>query len=593
MASVPNQAIGREDLMRMRRRLTRAMAVMALAVSMIPLGGLPAMAVSVPEVVATGLNSPYKLTEGPDGAIYVAEAGTGGTTCAPIVGPDGEEVEACVGTSGSVTRIAGTSHSQVVTGLPSVASSGEAIGPTAVDFDSSGQMHVVVGQGGNADTRTALGDSRFGTLLRIPSAGQPVVLADLVAFEQANDPDEVEPDSNPFGLAFDGLDALVTDAGGNDLLRVEPDGTITVEAVFPSTLVDPPPFIPAPGQIPMQAVPTSVEVDTDGVIHVSQLTGFPFEVGAANIWTVTGGTATPEHTGFTNIIDHAVAADGTVYVLEFASNGLLSEVPQPALVQVRTDGTRKTLLYGDELPVPGGVAVGSDGMVYLSVCTLCGPGQGMVMRLDPSVASDPKTASACDPDQVPGSGFADIASSLHREAIDCAAWWGVVNGFSVTTFVPSGNITRAQVASMIARALRAAGVDLPVDAANAFPDDDGSVHETDINALAEKGVILGQPDGTFNPSGEVSRAQVASLVARAYLVAAGTGLAVGTNAFTDDDGSVHEPDINAVAFAGWVNGVGGGLYNPDGQATRAQLSSIITRMLSTLVDEGVATLPSV
>jgi 2-keto-3-deoxy-6-phosphogluconate aldolase len=199
----------------------------------------------------------------------------------------------------------------------------------------------------------------------------------------------------------------------------------------------------------------------------------------------------------------------------------------------------------------------------------------MVVRFDPLVASDLGTGCACDPDLVPGSGFGDIASSLHREAIDCAAWWGVVNGFSPTAFVPSGNITRAQVASMLARALRAAGVDLPTDAANAFPDDDGSVHEADINALADAGVILGQPDGNFNPSGDVSRAQVASMVARAYLVAAGTALEAGTNAFTNDTGSVHEADINAVAGAGWVNGVGGGLFNPDSNATRAQFSSII------------------
>jgi hypothetical protein len=125
----------------------------------------------------------------------------------------------------------------------------------AVDFDSSGQMHVVIGLGGDAATRTALGDDQFGTLLQVSATGDPVVVADPVAFEQENDPDGLEPDSNPFGLAFDGLDALVADAGCNDLLRVEPDGTTTVEAVFPSTLVDPPPFIPAPGQIPSRQFP--------------------------------------------------------------------------------------------------------------------------------------------------------------------------------------------------------------------------------------------------------------------------------------------------------------------------------------------------
>ena len=192
---------------------------------------------------------------------------------------------------------------------------------------------------------------------------------------------------------------------------------------------------------------------------------------------------------------------------------------------------------------------------------------------------------------MPGSGFADIAPSLHREAIECAAWWGVVRGFSATEFVPDGNITRAQVASMIARALRAAGVDLPTEAPDAFPDDNGSILETDINALADAEVILGDPKGT-SIRRQVTRAQVASLVARAYLVVAGTDLAAGSDEFTDDDGSVHEADIDAVALAGWVNGVGGGLFNPDGNATRAQFSSIIARMLSTLVDDGLASLPT-
>jgi S-layer family protein len=287
-----------------------------------------------------------------------------------------------------------------------------------------------------------------------------------------------------------------------------------------------------------------------------------------------------------------VADDGTVYVLEFAHNGLLSDSPEAALIQIRTDGTRKTLLYGDQLPVPGGVAVGSDGMVYLSLCTLCGPGAGSVVKVDPSVASDAATASACDPESVPGSGFEDTGPSLHREAIDCAAWWGVVRGFSATEFVPDGNITRGQVAAMIARALRAAGVAFPQVNPDAFPDDNGSIFENDINALAEAGVILGDAEGNFNPDANVTRAQVASLVARAYLVVAGTDLAAGSDEFTDDDGSVHEADIDAVALAGWVNGVGGGLFNPDGNATRAQLSSIIARMLSTLVDDGLASLPT-
>jgi hypothetical protein len=82
-----------------------------------------------------------------------------------------------------------------------------------------------------------------------------------------------------------------------------------------------------------------------------------------------------------------------------------------------------------------------------------------------------------------------------------------------------------------------------------------------------------------------------SAPSRAYALAVDDGLPAGSDAFADDAGSVHEADINAVASAGWVNGVGGGLFNPNGQATRAQMSSITMRMMSTLVDDGVATLP--
>jgi hypothetical protein len=583
--------------MRRVRQKIGLVGVLALAASMIPIMAAPAGAVSAPEVVATGLNSPYKLAESGDGNVHVAESGSGGDTCTVVVGPDGEEIEACAGATGSVTMIDGDTQSRVVTGLPSVDLAGEVIGPTAVGFDSSDLLHVLVGLGGDEATRAQLGDDRFGTLLEITD-GSATVVADLVEFEETSDPDAglpgvEEPDSNPFGLTFDDTDALVADAGGNSLLRVDASGNVELEAVFGPRFVDPPPFIPAPGQIPMQAVPTAVEVDAEGLIHVSQLTGFPFPVGEANIFSVNGnGVVAPALTGFTNIIDFDIAEDGTIYVLEFASNGLLSAEPAPALVEVRPDGTRKTLLYGDELPVPGGVLAGSDGMVYLSVCTLCGAGQGMVWMLDTSVASDPNTSAACDPDVIPGTGFTDIAPSIHREAIECAAHWGVVNGFSATTFGPTVPATRGQVASMLTRAIFASGAALPVDPPDAFPDDDGSGHEGDINALADLGVINGYADGTYRPDNPVTRAEIASLLSRSYQLIAGVGLPAGPDAFTDDDGSVHEADINAVAAAGWVNGVGGGQYAPSENADRGQFSSMIARMLSTLVSEGQATPPS-
>src|SRR6188472_273492 len=87
---------------------------------------------SGPEVVATGLDNPRGLAIGPDGALYVAEAGRGGDgPCVP--GPFGE---ACYGPSGAITRIGHHGQERIVTGLSSFASPGGglAFGPHDIAF---------------------------------------------------------------------------------------------------------------------------------------------------------------------------------------------------------------------------------------------------------------------------------------------------------------------------------------------------------------------------------------------------------------------------------------------------------------------------
>lgn len=598
--------------MKNRRRVVAAAGAVAMTLSVVPLTATPAAAVSAPVPVATGLDNPYKLTFGPDGALYVAEAGTGGDDiCSEEPNPEtGEIMETCYGESGAVTRIdldgEAPAQERVVTGLPSLASGPDAVGPVDVAFDAADTMHVIVGLGGDEELRGTFNE-RFATILEIDDLGGNEVFADLLAFEAAEDPDaaynvglpEGAPpisegvDSNPFGLTFDGDDVLAVDAGGNGVLRITPDGTVALEALLPPGMAEAPPFLGLPPgtEIPYQPVPTAVDLDAEGKPLVGQLTGFPFPVGGANVYDVAGDEPTVVADGFTNIIDIDVdVATGNVYVLEFADNGLLSDEPAPALIQIRPDGSQKYLLYGGA-PM-GGVEVGPDGMVYVTVCNVCGPGEGMVWQLDPSVPSDPATASACDPEDVPGTEFPDIKASVHREAIECMAAWGAVAGFLDGSFGPGMDIRRDQVASMLARALSAAGVELPADPADRFPDDGDSVHEDNIDALAALGVVEGYPDGTYRGSDPVTRAQIASMFARAWEAATGEALPAGDDAFTDDDDSVHEDNIDAVAAAGWVEGDGGGLFAPQDPTERGQFASILARMLSSLVDAGEATVPA-
>jgi sugar lactone lactonase YvrE len=103
---------------------------------------------------------------------------------------------------------------------------------------------------------------------------------------------------------------------------------VTPLATFANRLVDAPPFLGLPPgtQIPMDAVPTSVALGPDGDYYVGQLTGFPFPIGGANIYRVPAEGGTPEivATGFTHIVDLAFGPDGSLYVLEIATNGLVA-----------------------------------------------------------------------------------------------------------------------------------------------------------------------------------------------------------------------------------------------------------------------------
>jgi hypothetical protein len=182
--------------------------------------------------------------------------------------------------------------------------------------------------------------------------------------------------------------------------------------------------------------------------------------------------------------------------------------------------------------------------------------------------------------------FDDVASdSVHRAAIDCLAALGIANGLDASHFGPEGLVTRGQTASFLDRALRSIGMSLP-DGPDAFTDDNGSVHEAAINRLAAAGVIRGIDATHFQPDQPVTRGQMASLIERAYELVSGRSLSGASDAFTDDNGSVHEPAINEVALLGIAQGVGGGRFDATSSVRRDQMASFVARLLSRFVAEG-------
>jgi Cysteine-rich secretory protein family/S-layer homology domain len=164
-------------------------------------------------------------------------------------------------------------------------------------------------------------------------------------------------------------------------------------------------------------------------------------------------------------------------------------------------------------------------------------------------------------------GFSDIRDSKFYDDIVWLVDERITAGCSSTRFCPDGLVTRGQMATFVSRAM-----DLPSTAHDFFVDDEGNKHEANINRFAREEITSGCSASRFCPDGLVSRAQMATFLARALSLPPAT-----RDWFDDDDGNSHESAINRVAEAGITNGCGPRSYCPSGAVTRGQMAAFLHR----------------
>ncbi|HEX5167367.1 MAG TPA: ScyD/ScyE family protein [Thermomicrobiales bacterium] len=368
------------------------------------------------ETIIEGLNNPRGVDVAADGALHVAEAGSGGDECHDIGTPE-EPAEICLGMTGAVTTVADGVVERVGDSLPSLSDRTGTFsgGPHDTATDADGNVYVVTGLGATAADREGLGSdivSMLGKLYMLAPDGSWSEVADLAAYEFENntagdfyvneetgeiDPSAPNLESNPYSVVAVGDGVLVADAGANAVLHVSAGGTISPFAIFPPEMIESPEFLGLPPGtlIPMDAVPTAITVGPDGAVYVGQLTGFPFPVGDAKIWrledlngdgdAIDEGEMTVYAEGLTAVVDIEFGPDGTLYAVEIARNGLLAaEEAQPddveaitgAVVAVAADGSLSEVV-STGLVLPGGVAVAADGSLYVTNGSVFPPGSEM------------------------------------------------------------------------------------------------------------------------------------------------------------------------------------------------------------------------
>jgi hypothetical protein len=172
----------------------------------------------------------------------------------------------------------------------------------------------------------------------------------------------------------------------------------------------------------------------------------------------------------------------------------------------------------------------------------------------------------CEGSTTPGS-FSDIGSSPFRAEIEWLVSEEIAAGCSATKYCPGWTVTREQMASFLKRAMN-----LPAAERDHFADDDGSMHEDDINRLTDAGVTGGCGGNRYCPNAYVNRGQMASFLARALDLPETV-----SDFFWDDNGTMHEDDINRLAAAGIVDGCGSGKFCPGWGVSREQMAAFIER----------------
>lgn len=166
-------------------------------------------------------------------------------------------------------------------------------------------------------------------------------------------------------------------------------------------------------------------------------------------------------------------------------------------------------------------------------------------------------------------GFTDVPSGhVHRDGIAFVAERTITSGCAPRRYCPETAVTRAQMATFLARA---AG--LPAGGAHGFRDVAADhPHAAGIAAVQAAGIANGVSDDRFDPQAVVRRDQMATFLANAL------DLPRSERSYPDvDRSSPHAGAIGAIGDAGITEGFRDGTYGPLGTVSRAQMATFLQR----------------
>jgi hypothetical protein len=340
-----------------------------------PAAAQPISAGGTVSVYAMGLNNPRGLKFGPDGNLYVAEGGTGGsnstTGCDQVIPPVGPYTGSQTGSRISMIDAQGV-RTTVADNIPSSqtsAASGSLVSGVAdVAFIGSTLYGVLAGAGCSHGVQGIPNG-----VIRVNADHTWAVIADLSAFQKANpvanpEPDDFEPDGTWYSVIAVNGDLYAVEPNHGELDKITTAGQI-------SRVID---ISASQGHI----VPTAMTYH-DGNFYVGNLHLFPIVEGSSKIYKITPtGQISVVAQGLTTVLGVTFDDRGRMYVLENTTNNAFPTPGTGRVVRVDSSGGLEVIAAG--LSVPTAMTFGPDGKLYVSNVGFGPPpiGLGQILRID-------------------------------------------------------------------------------------------------------------------------------------------------------------------------------------------------------------------
>lgn len=206
----------------------------------------------------------------------------------------------------------------------------------------------------------------------------------------------------------------------------------------------------------------------------------------------------------------------------------------------------------------------------------------------PNVASDAVIKNAKGEDVTANYKITYVNGVLKAiEVLNKEIHFNYVIGYTDGTIRPNNDISRAEVATIFFRLLTDEAREQYTTTAGNFTDvKAGMWCNRAIATLTNMGIIKGYTDGTFRPNADITRAELATIIARF------AKLDVNTKTFSDINGHWAQKNIELAAGNGWINGYEDGTFRPNNNITRAETFAMINRVLDRQTESVSDLLPT-